>query len=227
MKRNEILKVNTKIEITSQKDNTVYKSIIQEIGKEDFLIALPVYKRIPLHLYKNDVVYIYIYTDDACYIFYTEVLGVKKEDDLIFYVLKNPNDIQKTERRDFVRVKKTFLIEYEEFDRKKHDNFKNVLPKKKAYTVDISGGGIQIVLYGSILIDTLLVLNIPLDVDDEEIVVKALGQVVRIEKSYINNRYCNKIGIEFVDILERDRDLIIKYIFKLMRKSLHLRRGDF
>jgi c-di-GMP-binding flagellar brake protein YcgR len=226
MKKNKILNINTKIELTSQDNNTIYKSIIQEVKGDTFAIALPVYKRIPLHLHNNDVVNIKIFTDSACYSFSTKVLGAKKEDGLILYVLKKPKKVKKTERRGYVRVKAAVLVEYEEIDRENINDYKKVVPHKKAYTLDISGGGIQIVLPETILMETFLVINLPLDFDGRDTVLKVLGQVVRLEKEKIKNKLCYKIGIRFVEIMERERDLIIQYIFKLMRKNLNIRRGD-
>jgi c-di-GMP-binding flagellar brake protein YcgR len=154
------------------------------------------------------------------------VLGAKKEDGLILYVLKKPKKVKKTERRGYVRVKAAVLVEYEEIDRENINDYKKVVPHKKAYTLDISGGGIQIVLPETILMETFLVINLPLDFDGRDTVLKVLGQVVRLEKEKIKNKLCYKIGIRFVEIMERERDLIIQYIFKLMRKNLNIRRGD-
>jgi len=64
-----------------------------------------------------------------------------------------------------------------------------------------------------------MVLNLNLGNGTE---MKIMGEVVRCEK--LNKQY--RIGIKFMDITEKQEDLIISYVFQCLRKIIKLSRED-
>ncbi|MDK2985150.1 MAG: hypothetical protein PWQ96_792 [Clostridia bacterium] len=224
MKKKEILKVNSKIEIMSQDDDTIYKSLIQDIFDDSFLIGVPVYKRHKLNLHKGDIVNVTAFSGSSCFNFFSEVLGKREENGLSLYILKKPHKYKKIERRDFVRVEVALEVKYEIISDRK--NWEKVKPSQKAFSIDLSGGGVQLILPEDLPPHSLLVLEIPIDIDCTDITMKLLGQVVRSEEEKIADISRFKTGIKFEDISERERDIIIRFVFSQMRKTLHLRRSD-
>ena len=86
--------------------------------------------------------------------------------------------------------------------------------------MDISGGGVRILLDRNIEKGSLL--ECKLKINDEDLLLK--GEVVRSQliQQYPITKY--EIGISFVDITEYQRDQIIGFIFEEQRK---LRRKGF
>jgi c-di-GMP-binding flagellar brake protein YcgR len=54
------------------------------------------------------------------------------------------------------------------------------------------------------------------------LITKVLGKVVRSEE---NDGFC-KIGVKFLNISEKQEDLIMKYVFHTLRKYIQVNRDD-
>lgn len=223
MKKRKPFQINNKLEIIPLDDECTYVSSIQEVNEDTFSMTIPEVKRIQLRLKPQDKVNVTIFTENALYKFVGEVKGLKVEDDLEMYVLHKPTKMQKIERRNFVRIDISLDVEYETIDASEKGKWEKIVPTKKAYTSDLSGGGMQLILDKSLPEGTLIVLKVPLIIDDSEVQIKVLGRVMRSELD-ISNQSNRKyhIGLKLEDITERQRDYIIKFIFSQMRKKMHL-----
>lgn len=224
MKANDILQINSKIELLRQHDDTVYKSLIEDVWEGVFLIGAPVHKRHQLVLHKGDILTMTTFSGSACFNFVSEVLGTKQEKGLLLYIIKKPQKFEKLERRNFVRVEVALEVSYEIITDQK--NWDKIELSQKAFSIDLSGGGIQIMLPRELPGSSLVALNLPIDVDGSDTALRLLGRVVRIEEKNINGTARFKTGIKFEEISEREMDIIIKFIFSQIRKTMHLRWSD-
>lgn len=112
-------------------------------------------------------------------------------------------EVRMEERRRYVRLDTRLKISY--------TVVKNELdPLENSETKDIGGGGIRILLSGSLPVQTLLRLNILLPEEERPIV--CTGKVVWVEEFTVRDKKQYEAGVGFTEIDSRDRDRIIKYV---------------
>lgn len=221
------LKVNSRIEVALANDeNQIFgHSLIQEVLDESFSIMIPVYDGHTLYLNAGDDVIVSLLINKARYAFKTEVISKKMESDIKLAVLKMPKKIATADRRNLVRIKTLLPVKYEILEEKEQmGNLENIELSKEAFITDISGKGLSLSLKKPLSMDVIMVLSIHLKTDNINANVKLLGEVVRCEQN-INRRY--QIGVQFLKITPRQEDLIIKYVFHCLRRSIQLNRDDY
>lgn len=228
MKIDKILQINSRVEIAklypeNEEDQIIGLSLIQEIDNNSFLIMVPIQNRHVLYLTKGDEVIVWITVDNARYAFESIVMNEKVEIGIKYFELKKPQKLTSSERRNFVRVKKFLPIKYKVIKDGKEDNWESIQASEEASMLDISGKGISLSVNKPLLRDLLMVLAIPLEMNNVTLITKVLGRVVRSEKT--DSFY--KIGINFVNISEKQEDLIMKYVFDTLRKFIQINRDDF
>ncbi len=147
-----------------------------------------------------------VFWDEICaYVVETKIIG---RDNLVSpaYTLELPDNFARIQRREFVRVEGVFTVFYRiAFQGKVQVEW------QKGYTMDLSGGGTKFISNNSYEIGTLL--NIHLMLANVEIYT--LARVCRTEPSERRGR--SLVAVEFVALVERDRDNIIRCVFDLQR----------
>ncbi|WP_160911988.1 flagellar brake protein [Halobacillus litoralis] len=143
--------------------------------------------------------------DQSVYWFKTEVISREKRNiPVIGLFFPGLEELNRVQRRQYVRVDASVDVAVEKDDR----SFSTI-------TNDISGGGVMVVqtrsekLAEEEKIDMTLVL--PMN-GGETHYVFAKGQVIRVIPS--KDSQPERVSIEFIDIHEKDRQLIIKYCFE-------------
>jgi len=222
MRKEKILQVNGKIEISVNNDDTIYKSIIQDVGQDYFTIDTPMANNLSLFLKPNDKVQGVIVTKLKRYLFVTEVLG-NKEEEISMYILQKPRKVKSQDRRNFVRIETYIPVTYEIISDQNYKYWEDFNISQQAYAVDLSGGGIQLLLDQPLSEGNLVILDIPLSSKGNDLIVKVLGTVVRNEYRNVEGNEHYRVAVEFKDISERKQDMIIQYVFNLMRKNIHIR----
>lgn len=206
------LGINSKIEVLF--DKVVYKSTIQDINheKESMLIAIPVMDGVYLTLNAEDVIEQIFYDKKGNVFKYnTEIIKRVSDNKIPFYEITFPYNIEKIQRRDYVRVNTTESIEYKlEEKLKKYE--KDEKPYEKGILLDLSGGGMRFKAskefsYGNI---------INANVKYEDVSIEVKGKIVRLEKTD-DKKYI--YGISFMDISNSAREKIIRLVFTIMRKQ--------
>lgn len=220
------LKVNSRIEVALANDeNQVFgHSLIQEVLDESFSIMIPVYDGHTLYLDEGDEVIVSILINKVRYAFKTEVISKKMESDIKLVVLKMPKQIATADRRNLVRIKTLLPVKYEILEKDQMENWENIELSKEAFITDLSGKGLSLSFKRPLSMDEIMVLSIYLKTDNINVNVKLLGEVVRCEQ-IINRRY--QIGVQFLKITPRQEDLIVKYVFHCLRRSIQLNRDDY
>lgn len=160
----------------------------------------------------NDVLKLYIYTDNGIYSAESKVIEVTKHDKLTEYVIEYPSNSKHSQRREYFRADLT--IDFKMDIKLPDGTSKNVDAKTK----NICGKGMSYVAdkpfgeYDSAKID--------LQFEEKEI--KTAARLVYSKQIVVNNRPKYVHAFTFTDISQKDIDFIVKkcFLFQLeMRKK--------
>lgn len=202
-----IIDVNGNISVAYEEK--YYKSIVQEVEENYFLINLPVEDGVYLTLGEGDKIDLIYFSDFGYfYKFESEVISRVIENDMPMYKMTKPEVAERVQRRNYVRVS---LTEYAVY---KKQNSKE-LHWQEGMLLDLSGGGLRLKVKEKIQSGEKIAINIYFESDSMEMV----GKILRCTKSEVGEYIC---AIEFVDIDERKRDKIVQKVFSVMRKQREL-----
>lgn len=208
-------RINGRIEIFW--DDGVYRCTVQDVTDEYLAISVPINNGRYIPLNRGERIEIVYYEDrDNIFRFIGVVTG-RKVERIPVILLEIPDKVERIQRRRFVRVP---VIQYVNIS-KVEPNLsmlriemmaKNKEIASKATLIDLSGGGLRLKVDSDINIGDMLVVILPLTT--REVILK--GKVVRVEIDDEKRRIC---GIDFIELSESVRDLIIRYIFEIMRQQ--------
>ncbi|MCX8083747.1 MAG: flagellar brake protein [Calditerrivibrio sp.] len=205
-----ILEINTKINVSVTKGDYagVYDSRIEDITKNHILISLPTLKGVPFPIRTGTPVDVSFISSGGRFSFESVVEG-RLSEGIILLQLKKPEYIYRSELRRYFRVETRIKTKATKlfYDKSNGD----VVARMNSYDIiikDISGGGVRIAsevefAEGEILLFDLSTLFPGIN----EIFGSIVHLYSRVDKKY-------EYGVEFIMIKERDRDMIIKYVFK-------------
>ncbi|HMA60052.1 MAG TPA: PilZ domain-containing protein [Halanaerobiales bacterium] len=205
------LSINQNIEVVISEGpyQGSYNSKVSDLLEEKIKV-MAIYKReelIPLR--KGVEVQLLYEGDSAFYSLTTEILGREKYP-IPTLILKRTNEVNRIQRRRYFRLQVNKKIKYKSLkdieDEKKEAEF------KKTTAVDLSGGGLLMVLRDDLNLKEKLVLN--LNIENLDKLVK--GRIVRIKHN--QDGYSKTAGIEFIEMERKDRDKIISFLFNYQRK---------
>lgn len=222
MNLKKILQIGEKLEVYCDENDMCpkYYSMLQDIIDEnDIIITIPMSNKTQATLILGQEVEITFFRDEAKFIFRARVIEHLKNENVDLLKLNRISPITRIQRRNYYRLKITLpiFIRLLNYYSNQDPNLEGWL---KAYTLNLSGGGVKISFDRNLEEESLL--ECKLKINDEDLILK--GKVVRcqlVEKDPII-RY--EIGIAFIDITEYQRDLIIRFIFEEQRK---LRKKGF
>jgi c-di-GMP-binding flagellar brake protein YcgR len=209
---NLTLLVNNRLDVLFEE--RIYRCQIQDIGENFFNINLPAsegqYLTVPRGL---DLEFMSFCDDGDVFKFKSTIISRLQENNIPMYVMTNPYDIVKIQRRDYVRVKVAQIISYITGDYTIDDIEK--LKLNTAILLDLSGGGMRVKLKEKLSKGDSIISE--LKYSSQQALVK--GTIVRVEitedKQWI-------YGVNFDNIDERTRDKIIRMVFDIMRKQREL-----
>ncbi|PRR83963.1 flagellar brake protein [Clostridium vincentii] len=205
----ENLKININGNLLVLYEDKYYKSTVQDVNEEEFIINMPVEDGVYLTLNSGDDILVDYFSDDGFYYeFAAKVISRLTEKNMPMYKISRPIKAIKIQRRDFVRVSFTEPTVYKIDDNKKCE-------WKPGLLLDLSGGGLKIKLKEKIKLSGKIIIKISCGNDVYEI----LGKTIRCDKSEDGEYVC---GIEFKEIDERKRDKIVQKVFSVMRKQREL-----
>ncbi|MFW6381071.1 MAG: flagellar brake protein [Bacillota bacterium] len=204
------LEINQKIQLEIDRGpyQGTFPSKIADIEDEVIKVVPPYDKGELLPLRRNLELKVYFTGDDAAFYFESKVIGREREP-IPLIVLTPPETLKRIQRRNYFRLEVSEPIYYRRLDEEEEplEEF------RESKTVDVSGGGVKMVLDQPLEADDLLelYLNIP-DIDD----VPILGKVRQIYT--LPDDYTKAAGIEFIRISSRIRDTIVGWLFDYQRK---------
>ncbi|QAA31693.1 flagellar brake protein [Clostridium manihotivorum] len=206
------LEVNNRLDVLYEEK--IYKCQVQDLEENFFNVNIPVsegeYLTVPRGI---DLEFMSFCDDGDVYKFKSTIISRSQENNISMYVMANPFEIQKIQRRDYVRVKVAQIINYITGDYSLEDI--DELRLNNAILLDLSGGGMRVKVKEQITKGDKIISQ--LKYGTQELFVK--GTVVRVEatedKKWI-------YGVVFDEIDERTRDRIIRMVFDIMRKQREL-----
>lgn len=210
-----IFKVNQRLEIiltTNNNQDEQYKSRIEEVAQDFLIVAMPISKGAPVTLRKGEIFSGRVFSDSLTYQF-TSVFIDRRLSPLPVWIIGWPYNVTKTQQRSFVRID----IALPAFVTLNTDDNKAEPEKINVMTKDISGGGVQLISEKPLTPGSKIrvAVNVP-----ECGMISAVGEVARSHQPQ-PERPLFWIGVKFLNIQEKDRTNLIKFIFK---KQLEIRR---
>lgn len=216
MNHNLNLKINDRLEVWTGEES--YRSLIMNLDDDEIKINVPVSEGKYLVLNVGDQVEIFRYSaTKVCCKFFCKVLSRGIEDRIGYYILGNPYDIKKVQRRKNFRISYLKKIFYKNVTNEEKND---TISYEEGQIINLSAGGMKSVLSKSVKKDDILLIKIT--IGEEELEIK--GIVVREENNLHGYKTC---GIRFIEITESQCDKIIRELFEVQRqqKSAGLKIG--
>jgi c-di-GMP-binding flagellar brake protein YcgR len=196
----------------NEERENLFFSAIQYVREDNFDIAIPYLRTIPLVLRDNETVRVYIPTLGGMFLFNSRVMGSRFET-IPMFVLTMPTNFIRIQQRNFVRL----LCQLElSFAEKPPEGQKAVF--SRAMSFDISGAGVSFIATRSFPKWTPMLIRFTLPNSAEE------PEEVLVESRVIRSWRGDHVGIiylavEFMNITAHQQDLIVRYIFHRMAEE--------
>lgn len=214
MRNNDDLQAGEKIELllkgNNDKGTEVYLSKVEDvIDNETYAISRPVSGGKYTYLSLGQEIEVAYFREDAVFAFDARVIERIKYGAAVSAVIKVISERRKLQRRNYYRlgIMLPVMVEYKQ---------EGGTVVKKLNTADISGGGIRLISPEHMNIGQEVTMSIGIPGVEGNLIK---GRVIRsIHSERDKKRY--DIGVEFLDIHPRIRQLIIEYIFAKQRELL-------
>ncbi len=218
MEMSKLLAVNQLItvEIGSDPGGRNYASRIESISKDTLAIATPI-DHCQLVIPKNGTeLKFFINHEQGKFSFASQVLR-SIMDPIPLLIIKMPDKMIKSQRRQFLRVKTTiFPLECIVLNEDPDKNY----PIDIA-TIDIGGGGLRFVGNDFLLVDTEI--SIKFDLPFKTGTVQAIAKIIRVNERDGTGKNRFESAAFFSKISDYDRDKIVK--FTLQKQIESFRKG--
>jgi c-di-GMP-binding flagellar brake protein YcgR len=179
-----------------------YPSRVEGLTDKHLYLAMPMNKGVPIILVPGTKFGGRVIADGVVWQF-TSVFVDKKPLPVPMWIAELPFDLQKIQLRSFVRIQVGLTVSIDVINEEPDH------PPIPATTKDISGGGMLLAIRQSLPTGTKVKASFKLP-DFGNIQVAA--EVVRSDSLSETGFYT--VGVKFVEIPEREREKIIKFIFK-------------
>ncbi|MGQ9557481.1 MAG: flagellar brake protein [Desulfurispora sp.] len=193
-------------------DSGFYTSSIEDFKSDRFFITMPYAQQVPLTLHVGDAVSVRVPTPEQVLFFDTTVVGLRR-DNVPLYALAMPEKVIRQQSRRYVRLDLLHAIEIAPVPE---------LPDQKplfsrAEMLNISAGGAKIAHKKPLEPREQILVKFSLPVKKMVYDFQLTAEVRRCET--VESPRGGKIyhiGIEFIDITERQRDRIFQFVFTKM-----------
>ncbi len=217
----ELFKLTKKIDVIVEDPETghrlTYSSRIEDIGEDSMTIAAPYRRGSFLPPWTGRTFSGRIAGDKCAYIFKSALLQYIT-DPIPLWVIAPPTDVKKVQMRSYVRLDIVLDVKLE-FPGEGDGGDGGGSRVISTLTRDISAGGIRVVVSKPLVLGKKVKIILPLPEADT---VEAVGEVLRnIPPENPGERHT--AAIEFIDIKEKNRGKIVKYIF---RKQIERRKKE-
>lgn len=208
MKYREKLNIGDKIDIiktTSKIEENYSSQILDIIDDETFSISDPIYKNNLVIMHENENIKIsYVVKDKGIYFF--EAIVLKREYKGVYKLeIKKTSSIKKHQQRKYYRFKASIPVI-------KQFNIKDKEFIEECKTQNISGNGLK--LYSNFEHNVGDIVCCKFKINNYKIIVNS--RIMRVEK-IDSFDYKNSLGVDFIELDEKDRDKIIQFIFLKQR----------
>lgn len=209
------IQVNQNIKVALHDDEAEwYVANIQDITGYDFCISIPTKASRPLVLSNGDLLKVSFIKGPSRYEFETKVTGWRY-DNIPLYALALPKEYKRVQLREFVRIPLILDVAYAEVPEagKQPEFF-------ESNSVDLSGGGMRLLLDKEYPAGTRLILKFTLALKTGDRDLEVVGKVVR---TWPDERLkCHHTAIQFVEINRGKQDIIARYVFMKLSERRRL-----
>jgi len=183
-----------------------YRTRIEEVGERILAVGAPFDHGEVVPLREGMKVKLIFWDETATYSFAGKIMQ-RIAVPIPLFVLELPDSVDKDQRRNFVRVPAFYPVSFRSVT-------KNGLSDlQKAAMLDLSGGGMRFSTKERVENNSLLFVLVTLPKGE----LKTPVRVCRSEKLEDSNLYI--VSVEFHDIPERERDIIIRCVFDIQRAT--------
>jgi len=219
MKASE-LNIGTKLEIELIDNeakpllNNLLVSEIESVEQDGSICVMtPIYEGKYLMVHIGVRMKIYTIIKNEYFIFTAKLTKRQTKGNFQVFILLVENELEKIQRRQFFRLDCNLKVKYREVTIEGD----KILPKTRfieSLTRDISGNGLCIA--SNDIINEQTILECELDIKQK--CITFIGTVVRLIKKETESNFKFGIGIEFTKIQNKDREMIVGFIFEEQRK---------
>lgn len=226
MKINEI-KIGSKLEIEAYNNlgESYEFSLISQLesveNDEKAVIYAPIREGVifPIRIGSDINIYfsVKITEDDYhLYKFKASVLSRKVREGIAMLLIAIKGEIVRVQRRQFFRFSYMMPIKYRWIESDKKENEEETEKQyKESFTRDISGEGICILTEEKATYGAKIECILRFEEDNEMFL---LGKIVRVLKCDNEGKFNYENGVNFINISEKDRECLIRFIFEIQRK---------
>ncbi len=210
----------------------LYKSQVYDIVSEDQIkIAMPMEQGKVILLPVDGEYNLCFYTKTGLYQCLARVIDRYKSNNIFILLMELTTDIRKYQRREYYRLNCVLDMHCRPLS---EDELPKIMEKvqfidtditlNNGIIVDISGGGARFISGEQYPIETLILFIFNLYVNGEIMEYKLVGQVL-LTSELANRKGEYEHRIQFTNIMNDDREGIIRYIFEEERKNRRREKG--
>lgn len=203
------IKVNEKFEFVVNdgpyKGN--YISKVADITEKIIKVTVPYVHGEIIPLRANITVGMHFTGEQAAYSYKTRILGRDDEEDVPLLILALPEEKYRIQRREFFRLEVKEKASY----RLLNKELEPVSELKETYTIDISGGGVKILINDLIEKGTLMELYLQIPGLENVAIISRIVNIFDLSDGLA-------VGVKFVEIDRYIQEEIISWLFDYQRK---------
>lgn len=218
------LKIGTKLELEIvngdgvKLDHNLVSEFEWSTGETTAMIAAPIFEGniYPIRMGMVMNIYFLKKSNDLTelYRFKARVTGRGTSENIALLNIVTESGFEKVQRREFFRLECSLAINFRVVDTF-NDSVNEEFKFNKSITSNISGGGLCLLLEDKL--ERGMIVECRINTAPNK-VLKLYGKVVICEKRETEGKYKYKAGINYTKIEYRDREDIVKYIFREQRK---------
>jgi c-di-GMP-binding flagellar brake protein YcgR len=181
-----------------------YRTRIEEVGEKILAVGAPFNHGEVVPLREGTKVKLTFWDETSAYSFEGKVMQ-RIAVPIPMFVLELTDSVAKVQRRNYVRIPALYPISFRSVTKEGLSDF------QKGTMLDLSGGGMRFLTKQRVENKSLLYVLLNLPKGD----LKTPVRVCRVEKMENSKHYT--VSVEFHDISERERDIIIRCVFDVQR----------
>lgn len=209
------LQVNQKIQVARLGEGDWYASVVQDITEREVHISLPRLRGNLLVLNPGDEVEVRFFDEHASFLFPARCVGRRLES-IPLYRLVPAGEARRIQQRQYVRLKCLLEVSYAQPpEGSRRPRF------RRAYSLDISGGGMLLATEEELPVGQVLLLEFSLPLREGAKKMELKGRVVRSFRDEDSGK--PRVALQFEEITRAQQDLIVRYIFQCMAEQARLR----
>ncbi len=227
-----LLRTGARLQVVPEGEKVYYEAFVKELDPVGVTISEPVSSEGKLEMSPGESWRFYLVGEDALYSFRARILERIQEG----YRVERPQVLSRLQRREHYRLKCSLELEYWVIGGESSSTAvmggtekllhagsvkarqllvkeKLLPPGKRAFTVNLSGGGLQMIVTEPLPSQAELLIQLYLEGRQEE-GLEVKGKVIQAEPLQIGEQTRYRVGVSFFDLEEQTRERIIKYIFE-------------